>query len=254
MARDSRAAESAGNMAFYDADAGIYDERRFSDHAGREEDRKSRSLISEFAGSWIDRNVLEVGCGSGRISEVLAEGSHSLTLCDISAQMLTEASRRVNSKFPSVDVSLAKGSVYELPFASSSFDCLVSINVLTHIRDLEGALSEFRRILRPGGSLIFSISNRNSLYLPAALVVNRRGRAFGHDVPSFWHSRRSAVSIMGALGFLDVETRGMFHVPRSVRSLPGLGNAVARLNSGDGHARLAGIAPWVLVRGHAGSK
>jgi SAM-dependent methyltransferase len=60
----------------------------------------------------------------------------------------------------------------QLPFAGESFDLIVCIWVLEHLRDPEGVLREVRRVLRPGGHFVFLTPNlRNPL-----LAFNRLGR------------------------------------------------------------------------------
>jgi 2-polyprenyl-6-hydroxyphenyl methylase/3-demethylubiquinone-9 3-methyltransferase len=71
-----------------------------------------------------------------------------------------------------------------LPFASSTFDAALAVEVLEHVADLDPVLAELRRVLRPGGTLAILDKNAAALdarrpWLPAVLVKwidERRGR------------------------------------------------------------------------------
>lgn len=93
------------------------------------------------------REVLEVGCGPGRLAERLRE-EHGirLTALDSSARMVELARARA------VDAQL--GDVAALPFEDDRFDLVIAAWMLYHVPDLDGGLAEITRVLRPGGRLI----------------------------------------------------------------------------------------------------
>jgi SAM-dependent methyltransferase len=92
-------------------------------------------------------SILEVGCGPGELAERLRlELGASVVAIDVSPLMVELAGAR------GVDARL--GDVQELPFADGSFDCAVAAWMLYHVPDVDRALGELARILRPGGSLV----------------------------------------------------------------------------------------------------
>jgi ubiquinone/menaquinone biosynthesis C-methylase UbiE len=91
--------------------------------------------------------VLEVGCGMGEFAErVRRETGAEVVATDLSPRMVELTRER------GIDASVA--DVEELPFADGEFDCAAANWMLYHVADLDRALAELRRVLRPGGVLV----------------------------------------------------------------------------------------------------
>jgi ubiquinone/menaquinone biosynthesis C-methylase UbiE len=108
-----------------------------------------------------DADVLEVGCGDGTIWRENADripDGWRLTLTDVSAGMV-EAARAVLGD----RAQYAVASVAELPFADESFDGAIANHMLFHLEDRTRALSEIRRVLRPGGLFVATAIGRDHL-------------------------------------------------------------------------------------------
>jgi SAM-dependent methyltransferase len=101
-------------------------------------------------------HVLEVGCGTGLLTEALAASGRRLTAIDVSAPLLRQACARLRHRYDGVALSVQNASATAL--RARSVDAVVGISVLHHL-ELEAALAEFRRLLRPGGVLLFSEPN-----------------------------------------------------------------------------------------------
>jgi ubiquinone/menaquinone biosynthesis C-methylase UbiE len=103
-------------------------------------------------------SVLEVGCGTGEgACEALNCGA-SVVATDLSEAMVRETIRR----HAKVRGCAADGEA--LPFANESFDVVQALGVLEYIDQWEHAASDFRRVLKRGGTLILSIPNRASMF------------------------------------------------------------------------------------------
>lgn len=133
----------------YDEISETYDEERTAD--GPE-----RDIAETFASDITDRLsgasglVLDAGCGAGRpVLETLAE-AHDVVGLDISTEQLRNARRRVS------DAGLCQADLATLPFASNTFDGIASYHAIIHVPkdEHEAVLSEFQRVLRPGGDLL----------------------------------------------------------------------------------------------------
>jgi 2-polyprenyl-6-hydroxyphenyl methylase/3-demethylubiquinone-9 3-methyltransferase len=119
------------------------------------------------------RRVLDLGCGKGRFSRPLADAGAEVVGLDLSASMLAEA----------VGLPRVRASARRLPFAASTFDAVVAVEVFEHLAAIDDVLMEVRRVLRPGGVLAVVDKNAGALnadrpWLPALLVKwidERRG-------------------------------------------------------------------------------
>jgi ubiquinone/menaquinone biosynthesis C-methylase UbiE len=97
--------------------------------------------------------VLEVGVGSGVNLPLYGPAVTRVVGLDPSPQLLRLASRRAADAV--VPVSLLRGSAEHVPFADAVFDTIVMTWTLCSIPNPMAALTEMRRVLRPGGRLIF---------------------------------------------------------------------------------------------------
>ena len=109
-----------------------------------------RRALARFVGSGTG-NVLEVGCGEGRISRELKRLGYRVTAIDAVAA-LVEASRQANS----ADVyAIADGK--DLPFENGQFDLVMAYNVLMDVEDVPATLKEIRRVMKPDGVVFISL-------------------------------------------------------------------------------------------------
>jgi SAM-dependent methyltransferase len=118
------------------------------------EPRQQEMLRTYLA--WIDfperARVLDVGCGTGAISRVLAHwpGVASVVGIDPSPVFLDKA-RQLSAE--DAHVAFQEGDARALAFGDDTFDVAVVHTCLTHVPEPERALAELRRVLRPGGWL-----------------------------------------------------------------------------------------------------
>jgi SAM-dependent methyltransferase len=114
------------------------------------------ALLPEVSGA----RVLDAGCGNGWYAEQLISRGAQLTALDGSEQMLAHARARLGrlppaAGIPAPDLRFADLS-RPLDLPDASFDGVLSALVLHYLRDWEPTLRELRRVLRPGGWLVFS--------------------------------------------------------------------------------------------------
>jgi len=111
-----------------------------------------RPFRARVAGA-AEGRVLEVGIGSGLNLPLYGAGTREVVGIDPSAALLDRA--RQAAAGAHVPVELVEGSAEALAFESGSFDTVLTTWTLCTIPDADRALAEMRRVLRPGGSLLF---------------------------------------------------------------------------------------------------
>ena len=115
---------------------------------------------ARFLESWVFERVnfvpyqsmIEVGCGVGAQTKILAERFPHLkiTAVDISPQQLARAKEHLKPEIDRGQVKLIQGSANELPFEDSSFDVAFSTWFLEHVKEPIKILTEVRRVLKSG--------------------------------------------------------------------------------------------------------
>jgi len=119
---------------------------RKSEEAGLRALRES--LLADASG-----RVLEIGGGTGANLRYYADGIESLVVTEPEPAMLRRLQRKAREEAPLAKVLRAQAE--DLPFDDDSFDTVVSTLVLCGVDDQARALREARRVLRPGGRLLF---------------------------------------------------------------------------------------------------
>ncbi|MBX7047381.1 MAG: class I SAM-dependent methyltransferase [Ignavibacteria bacterium] len=100
---------------------------------------------------------IDIGCGEGYNTRLLAEKGADMTAIDISELFIKYAQMEEEKKNFGIKYSVADGE--ELPFKNESFDFAAAFMSLMDIPDSEKAVKEIYRILKPGGFFQFSISH-----------------------------------------------------------------------------------------------
>ncbi|MDB5085444.1 MAG: Transcriptional regulator [Bacilli bacterium] len=115
----------------------------------------------EFKGS---ERALDAGCGSGAwlfpLATILSENGGSVVGIDLSEGMLSDIRAEAN-KHPNVELCI--GDVQNLQFADESFDLVMANFMLYHVPDINRALEELKRVLKPGGKLMAATNSQLSM-------------------------------------------------------------------------------------------
>lgn len=100
----------------------------------------------------ICRHVLDVGCGPGFFSVLLARLGYEVTAVDYTENMLAEA--RKNAVHYGVDIDFRRMDAQKLDFEDGIFDLVISRNVLWNLEQPEQAYREWIRVLKPNGTVM----------------------------------------------------------------------------------------------------
>jgi ubiquinone/menaquinone biosynthesis C-methylase UbiE len=206
------------NRAYYDDFAGWYERERHLPYHRMLDDLEVE-LVERYAAGKV---ALEVGCGTGLILQRTARFARRAMGIDLSGAMLARARQR--------GLAVVQASATALPFATASVDVAYSFKVLAHIPDIEGALREMARVVRPGGWVLAEFYNARSLRrLVKALKPPSAVSETTHDEHVFTRYDDAAAIRRYLPAELDwVATRGIRVITpvAKVLELPVLGPAV----------------------------
>ena len=139
------------NQSYYDDFAGWYERERHLPYHRMLDDLEVE-LVERYG---TNKDLLEVGCGTGLILDRTQRFARSATGIDLSGGMLARAAQR--------GLHVAQASATELPIATASVDVAYSFKVLAHIPDIAGAMREMARVVRPGGWVLAEFYNARSI-------------------------------------------------------------------------------------------
>ena len=113
--------------------------------------RTWEALARSFASLVRAGSVLDIGAGDGTVADMLCARTDRYVCLDVSARLLSAARRRLKARR---NVALVQGDMHALPFASDSFELVLSLHVLALGAEPMKALDEAARVVRPGGELL----------------------------------------------------------------------------------------------------
>jgi 2-polyprenyl-3-methyl-5-hydroxy-6-metoxy-1,4-benzoquinol methylase len=105
-----------------------------------------------------DIKVLDLGCGAGVLTERLVASGFRVDAVDMAPDMLEFSKQRL-AKYDGAKYSLQRAECQDLPFPDAAFDVVACIGVFGYMEDVDAAIVEIKRVLRPGGTLVLSIRN-----------------------------------------------------------------------------------------------
>ncbi|GAP65927.1 methyltransferase [Mizugakiibacter sediminis] len=166
-----------------------------------------------------DRDVLEIGCGTGKNTVWLAERARSVVAMDFSAGMLAQARRRIAAPH----VRFVHHDVREpWPVADGSADFAIGNLVLEHVEALDGVFAETARALRDGGECYFcelhpyrQLLGKQARFVHPETGETVRVAAFPHDVSDYVNAAiRAGLRIVAAHEWRDEAPAATPAIPR----------------------------------------
>ncbi len=116
-------------------------------------------------GDACGKKVLDAGCGTGRaIDRIKIAGARDITGIDVSDKMIEIAQKHHST------AKFVVGDCEEMPFEDESFDVVVAMFLIVHLKKLDKFFDEVYRVLKPGG--VFIVSNVNQKKAPKLKLKN----------------------------------------------------------------------------------
>ncbi|ELY98813.1 class I SAM-dependent methyltransferase [Natrialba asiatica] len=146
---------------WYQADdvAEEYDDKRFS-KGGQLIDRREKQAVLEAIMPVEDRTILEIACGTGRFTVMLAEQGADVVGLDISAAMLHQGRAKAQRAELAGTLEFLRGDAGRLPFPDDHFDTVIAMRFFHLADDPEAFLREMRRVASE--QVVFDTFNRFS--------------------------------------------------------------------------------------------
>ncbi len=169
------------------------------EHTAVQLEPAARLVVDRLAPSAGER-IVDLGCGTGNATVLLAGVSTEVLGVDPSARLLEVAARRAAEA--GLEATFAEGTAADLPVEDGSIDAVVSVFGLIFAPDPVAAAGEILRALRPGGRLVFSA------WLPegpmvAGMVLGRMAMSDlepGGGPPFAWHDRDVVSELLAPFG------------------------------------------------------
>ncbi len=175
--------------------------------------------------------VLDVGAESGRVSLFALNTKTSVVSIDIDTISLRRLKQRTKQ------ASIVAADARKLPFKNGVFDATFMIEVLDYIPELEDALNECHRTLKPNSSCVLSFGNNSSF---KAKIKSLKGK-------SYLHSYKSMVQSLFKTGFTVKAQLGYNWLPFGRISQNALVPVLASLERVFGLRKLKRYSPWVMM-------
>ena len=118
--------------------------------------RYEAPLLERLGGRLDGLRVLEIGCGRGVGSEIIFQrfGAREVHAFDLDPDMVERARRRL-AAYPPDRLKLSVGDATDIKEEDESFDAVFDFGIIHHVPNWKAAVSEVRRMLRPGGRFFF---------------------------------------------------------------------------------------------------
>ena len=114
-------------------------------------------ILALRGGAGEGLRVLDLGCATGSNAAIWASAGHEVIGIDISAELVAIASRRASAD--RLNARFLVGSAEQIPVAAGWADIVLAPELLEHVPDWQGCLSEIVRVLKPGGAVFLSTTN-----------------------------------------------------------------------------------------------
>ncbi len=218
--------------------AEAYEDKRFS-RGGRLIDRREKQAVLSALEPLEGTRILEIACGTGRFSSILAAHGGDVVGLDISAAMLSQGRERARSADLPGNVEFIRGDAARLPFPDDYFDAVLAMRFFHLIPNPDRYLAEIRRVT--SDRLVFDTFNTPSTRSIYNWLLPMGSRLY---------SERSVRSMLDRAGFDLVSGEHDFLLPYGLyRAIPNsLADAIYRADTQAGRTGvgdlLSSVSYW----------
>jgi len=188
------------------------------------------ALVKDLLGDAIHGEILDLCCGSGSLAEygLLAASVTGVDLSDTAVRRARDAYAPADGERPRQRFAVMDAHTLAIP--DGSFDVVLFVDSIEHVHDARAVLAEAARVLRPGGRLVTTAANRNSVNQ----VLTRR-LGYPEFVTNYQHIAEFGLDdlteMLTGVGFEVERTEGILLFP--YWGIPGVDQAVRHLTDDD---------------------
>lgn len=183
-----------------------------------------------WLGDLKGKTVLDVGCGTGWLSVILAKrGAHHVDGFDISEEAVRIARTRARVNGSADTCAFKQGSCYQIPFASATYDVVAGQAILHHVRNKDLVAQELDRVMKPGGVGAFYEPFGGSWLFER--FRQRLPLSSDTDDPEHWKDKLKIEELEPFKARFDVTIKHFELVQRFSRYAPVLSSALAALDT-----------------------
>jgi 2-polyprenyl-3-methyl-5-hydroxy-6-metoxy-1,4-benzoquinol methylase len=175
------------------------------------------------------KKILDLGCGSGVLSIVLARNGADVTAVDLT-ENATKMTQQ-NSALQELDIKVVRSDAENLAFADKSFDYVLSWGVLHHTEHTEIAFNEVSRVLKPNGTGLIMVYHKSSIfyYVKGLIWLLLKGKVFkGYNlrtvidfyVDGYFHRHFTKQELSESLQQANLIVQSTFATQQEQRILP----------------------------------
>lgn len=191
----------------YDKEARIYDDYYLSKAAKHFMRRKIETALS-FGKIKKGQSCLEIGSATGVFSFEFVKFGIDLTSIDLSRENIKIAKEKNMERGARIDFRI--GDVENSEFEDGVFDGVLSFSTLRYVPGIKKALSEIKRIIKPGGYIILDFPNKNCPWFNL-LKKPITGKKHIHDNQ---YSRKELRELLSETGFKNIRFKTVLFTPK----------------------------------------
>jgi len=194
--------EEAKIRHFFDGESKSYQEVLDGNPGVNYVNEVEKNIVSRLLEKCTGDSFLDIGMGTGRFTSLLRSRGYNVMGTDLSIEML------IAYQSP---ISLFNANAISLPIRDERFDQLICMRTLKYVTELESALHEFNRVLKPGGYAIVQFANKFSYQFFLKILPGVGNRIYNDIL--FLRSHRELQEMIKRAGFTIAVMKNNIRIP-----------------------------------------
>lgn len=125
-------------------------------------------IVDQLGGDIKDKTILDIGCGGGLVAEPLAALGAKVTGIDAGEKNIAVA--KLHSEQSGIPVDYRCTTAEDLAASGAQYDVVIALEIIEHVADISLFVEASARLLKPGGTMIYSTLNRTAKSYALAII------------------------------------------------------------------------------------